>query len=51
MLVMLGAIQKKVFAWHVGFWGEQTCGWHYDLTYLLTNLVILTTDGGRLALV
>jgi putative oxidoreductase len=51
MLVMLGAIQKKVFVWHTGFWGEKTYGWHYDLTYLLANLVILTTGGGRLVLV
>jgi putative oxidoreductase len=50
MLVMLGAIQKKVFVWHIGFWGEQTYGWHYDLTYLLANLVVLTTGGGRLVL-
>jgi putative oxidoreductase len=51
MLVMLGAIQKKVFVWHIGFWGEQTYGWHYDLLLLLANLVILTTGGGRLVLV
>jgi putative oxidoreductase len=51
MLVMLGAIQKKVFVWHIGFWGDNTYGWHYDLTYLIANLVILTTGGGRLVLV
>jgi putative oxidoreductase len=51
MLVMLGAIQKKVFVWHIGFWGDQTYGWHYDLTFLVANLVILTTAGGRLVLV
>jgi putative oxidoreductase len=51
MLVMLGAIQKKVFVWHIGFWGENTYGWHYDLTFLIANLVILTTGGGRLVLV
>jgi putative oxidoreductase len=50
MLVMLGAIQKKVFVWHTGFWGEQTYGWHYDLLLLVANLVILTTGGGRLVL-
>jgi putative oxidoreductase len=50
MLVMLGAIQKKVFVWHIGFWGENTYGWHYDLTFLIANLVILTTGGGRLVL-
>ena len=50
MVVMLGAIQKKLFVWHIGFWGENTYGWHYDLTYLIANLVILTTGGGRLVL-
>ena len=51
MLVMLGAIQKKIFVWHIGFWGDNTYGWHYDLTYLVANVVILTTAGGRLVLV
>jgi len=51
MLIMLGAIQKKVFVWHTGFWGEQTYGWHYDLLFLLVNLVILATGRGRLVLV
>ena len=51
MLVMLGAIQKKLFVWHIGFWGEQTYGWHYDLLFLVANLVILTTGGGRYVLV
>jgi putative oxidoreductase len=51
MLVMLGAIQKKLFVWHIGFWGENTYGWHYDLLFLVSNLVILTTGGGRLVLV
>ena len=51
MLVMSGAIQKKVFVWHTGFWGDKTYGWHYDLLFLVANLVILTTGGGRLVLV
>ena len=50
ILIMLGAIQKKVFEWHIGFWGDKTYGWHYDLTYLVASLVILTTGGGRLVL-
>jgi putative oxidoreductase len=50
VLVMLGAIQKKLFVWHTGFWGDKTYGWHYDLTFLVANLVILTTGGGRLVL-
>jgi putative oxidoreductase len=49
--VSLGAIQKKVFVWHTGFWGDKTYGWHYDLLFLVANLVILTTGGGRLVLV
>jgi putative oxidoreductase len=51
VLVMLGAIQKKVFVWRIGFWGEQTYGWHYDLLFLVANLVILTTGGGRLVFI
>jgi putative oxidoreductase len=50
MLISLGAIQKKLFVWHTGFWGEQTYGWHYDLLFLVANLVILTTGGGRFVL-
>jgi putative oxidoreductase len=50
MLVMLGAIQKKLFVWHTGFWGDKSYGWHYDLLFLVVNLVILTTGGGRLVL-
>ena len=49
--VSLGAIQKKVFEWHTGFWGEKTYGWHYDLLFLACNLVILTTGGGRFVIV
>ena len=47
ILIMLGAIQKQIFVWHVGFWGEKTYGWHYDLMMIVMNLVILFTDGGR----
>jgi putative oxidoreductase len=46
ILVMLGAIYKKIAIWHTGFWGEKASGWHYDLILVLMNLVILTTDGG-----
>jgi putative oxidoreductase len=49
--ISLGAIQKKLFVWHTGFWGDKTYGWHYDLMFLVANLVILTTGGGRLVLV
>jgi putative oxidoreductase len=47
ILLMLGAIQKKIFVWHTGFWGEKTYGWHYDLMLVVMNLVIAFTDGGN----
>ena len=47
ILVMLGAIQKKIFVWHTGFWGKNASGWHYDLMFVLMNLVIIATGGGR----
>src|SRR5580698_10821566 len=27
ILIMLGAVQKKIFSWHTGFLGEKTYGW------------------------
>ena len=50
ILIMLGAIQKKIFAWHTGFWGEKTYGWHYDLMFVLMNLLIAFTNGGAYVL-
>jgi putative oxidoreductase len=50
ILVMLGAIQKKIFVWHTGFWGKHSDGWHYDLLFVAMNLVIATTGGGRYVL-
>ncbi len=47
ILVMLGAIQKKISVWHTGFWGDKASGWHYDLIFVLLNLLILFTGGGR----
>lgn len=49
--VMLGAIQKKMFVWKTGFWGDEGQGWYYDLLYLVCCLVILTTAGGALTIV
>ncbi len=46
ILIMLGAIQKKIFVWHTGFWGKRSDGWHYDLMLVVMNLVIATTGGG-----
>ena len=50
ILVMLGAIQKKIFVWRTGFWGEKASGWHYDLMLVLMNLVIACTNGGKYVL-
>ncbi len=51
ILIMLGAIQKKIFVWHSGFWGKHgTDGWHYDLMLVAMSLVIATGGGGRFLL-
>jgi len=51
ILVMLGAIQKKIFVWKTGFWGKHgTDGWSYDLMLVVMNLVIITTAGGKYVL-
>ncbi len=51
ILLMFGAIQKKMFVWHTGFWGKTgTNGWSYDTMIVIMNLVIVTTGGGKLAL-
>ena len=51
ILIMLGAIQKKIFVWKTGFWGKDGLGWSYDLTFISMLLVIVATDGGRFVLV
>lgn len=48
ILIMLGAIQKKIFVWHIAFWANN--GWNYDLTLVVMNLVIVFTAGGRYVL-
>jgi putative oxidoreductase len=50
ILISLGAIEKKFFVWHTGFWGDKASGWHYDLMFILMNLVIAFTDGGAYVL-
>ena len=51
ILVMLGAIYKKIFVWRTGFWGKSgTNGWSYDTMLVVMNLVIVTTGGGNLSL-
>jgi putative oxidoreductase len=47
ILVMFGAIQRKIFVWKTGFWGKHSDGWHYDLLFVVMCLVIATTGGGR----
>jgi putative oxidoreductase len=50
ILIMLGAIQKKILVWKTGFWGKASDGWHYDLLFVAMCLVIATTGGGRYVL-
>ena len=51
ILLMLGAIQKKIFVWRTGFWGKSgTNGWSYDTMLLVMNLVIVTSGGGNISL-
>jgi len=52
ILIMLGAIQKKIFVWNTGFWGKHgTDGWHYELLFVAMCLVVATTGGGRYVLI
>lgn len=50
ILVMLGAIQKKIFVWKTGFWGKDGLGWYYESTLISILLVILFTNGGKLTI-
>lgn len=51
ILIMLGAIQKKIFVWRTGFWGKSgTNGWSYDTMLVVMNLIIVTAGGGSLSL-
>ena len=51
ILVMLGAMQEKIFTWHTGFWGKSgTDGWSYESMLVVMNLVISATGGGNLTL-
>lgn len=45
MIVMLGAIYKKIFKWKTGFYSNDGYGWHYDLLLLCSNLVFFTAGG------
>ena len=48
ILIMVGAIQKKIFVWHIEFWANN--GWNYELMLVVMCLVILFTGGGRYVL-
>jgi putative oxidoreductase len=51
ILIMFGAIQRKMFVLRTGFWGKSgTNGWNYDVIMVVMNLVIVTTGGGNPAL-
>jgi len=50
ILIMLGAISKKIFSWKTGFWGKGSQGWHYDLLMILLNFLFIATKGGKLVL-
>lgn len=50
ILIMFGAIQKKIFVWKTGFWGKDGLGWSYEMTLVSMLLVILFTNGGHLVL-
>jgi len=50
ILIMFGAVQKKIVAWHTGFWGEKASGWYYELMLIVMNLLIAFTDGGAYVL-
>jgi putative oxidoreductase len=47
LLIMGGALQKKLFVWKTGFWGKDGFGWNYDLICSSMLIVILCADGGR----
>ena len=47
LLIMLGALTKKIFVWKTGFWGKDGQGWYYELTLVSMLVVVLFTDGGN----
>lgn len=46
IIIMFGAIYKRIFVWKMKFFQNTTDGWHYDVIFLIANLVVLTTGGG-----
>jgi putative oxidoreductase len=47
LLIMCGALAKKIFVWKTGFWGKDGLGWNYELILMSMLLVILFEDGGK----
>jgi putative oxidoreductase len=50
ILIMLGALQRKIFVWKTGFWGKGGLGWNYELIFISMLAVVLCTNGGRYVL-
>lgn len=50
IVILLGAIQKKIFVWHTGFYGEGGYGWDYESLLVLINLTVVATNGGAFVL-
>ncbi len=48
ILIMGGAIEKKIFVWKTGFWGSKGLGWNYELILTSMLLVTLFSRGGRI---
>src|SRR5258708_13880742 len=47
IVIMLGAMHRKAFVWHTGFWGKNAMGWHYDLIFFLIALLIFAPNGAK----
>ncbi len=41
-----GLLPRHPGQWVYRFLGEKTYGWHYDLIFVVMNLVIVFTNGG-----
>ena len=50
IVIMAGAVQKKLVVWKTGFWGKRDPGWYYELVFISMLLVVLSTNGGRYVL-
>ena len=49
-ILMLGVIDMKIGAMHVGFIGEQTTGWELDFILLCGTVCVLLTGPGKISL-